>query len=266
MEMKKVFDSIRPTRSLKPEPGSFRELCYNLVVPCHRNPTACGREHHEVHSKFESVMTTIIVLNVLVISLTHYGQSQEYEAWIEGLNVFFLCLYTLEMAAKIIALTTHTYLNSLWNMFDGFLVFAGWLSLIVSSVAPDFNSSFLLLLRALRLLRGLQLIRRVRGLRVLTEALVSSIPALANVSGLLLLMFFIYAIFGVSLFGTFSWRQTRRKVAARCIGGLIFGRLTRPFSCFFAAARAKTGTRSCCTSPSTNPFGVPSTSTRSCCS
>lgn len=41
-----------------------------------------------------------------------------------------------------------------------------------------------------------------RGLRTLFNTLLSSLPAVFNVGSLLFLMFFIYAILGMNLFGT----------------------------------------------------------------
>lgn len=56
-------------------------------------------------------------------------------------------------------------------------------------------------LRVFRVLRLLRLIQRAKGLKVLVQTLLYALPSLTNVVLLLTLIFFIYAILGMGLFG-----------------------------------------------------------------
>lgn len=60
---------------------------------------------------------------------------------------------------------------------------------------------FVPLLRVLRVLRIVKLIPKAKGLRVLMMTLLWSLPAFLNISCVLLLCMFIYAIIGMNLFG-----------------------------------------------------------------
>ena len=62
--------------------------------------------------------------------------------------------------------------------------------------------TLLRVIRVFRIGRVLRLIKAAKGLRKLLFALVISLPALFNIGMLLCLFLFIYAIFGMSLFGT----------------------------------------------------------------
>lgn len=60
------------------------------------------------------------------------------------------------------------------------------------------------LLRSLRIFRVLRVLRLVKGsrhIRILLETLWHSIPALGNIFAFLCLVFFIYSVLGVSMFG-----------------------------------------------------------------
>lgn len=50
--------------------------------------------------------------------------------------------------------------------------------------------------------RVFRLIKRAKSLKIIFETFVVTIPALANVGGLLMLMLYLYSILGVSLFAT----------------------------------------------------------------
>ena len=100
------------------------------------------------------------------------------------------------MALKLAALGVRDYVRDSWNIFDGLLV-------VGSLVLQPFDNltSTLLMVRVFRICRLFRIIKRARGLRMLFKTLVLSLPALANISMLLLLIFFVFAVLGIKLFG-----------------------------------------------------------------
>lgn len=72
----------------------------------------------------------------------------------------------------------------------------------VVDLATTSDLPFLPLLRMLRVARMFRLIPRARGLNVLMQTLVFSIPALANVGSVLFLFLFVFAVVGMNLFGS----------------------------------------------------------------
>jgi len=77
---------------------------------------------------------------------------------------------------------------------------------VIAQNNADFDSPFdatiLRVARMVRLLRVLRLTKRFKNLRLLSETLVLALPALFNIGSLLFLLFFLYAVMGVDLFGT----------------------------------------------------------------
>jgi voltage-gated sodium channel len=79
-----------------------------------------------------------------------------------------------------------------WNVFDFIIVAACFL---------PFEGNAVTVLRLLRLLRVLKLVRVLPQLQLLVSALLKSVPSMAYVGLLLLLLFYVYAVAGVFLFG-----------------------------------------------------------------
>merc|ERR1719506_1038881 len=92
------------------------------------------------------------------------------------------------------------YFKSAWNLFDFSIV---WLTIFGYIITAVFNVSIGPVAGAVRAFRIGRLIRLVRGapkLRELINTLVLTLPALGNISAVLFLLYFIYAVMGVQLF------------------------------------------------------------------
>ncbi|PNH00529.1 Sodium channel protein type 5 subunit alpha, partial [Tetrabaena socialis] len=162
--------------------------------------------HRVATSKgFEWLVVVVIVANVVFMAMVHTDMSSMWQGIMSFSNLVFTSLFVLEAALKIAAWGGF-YFRDAWNCFDFFVVLAS-----VTSVALDFsntrNLSFMPALRVLRIVRVFRLIRSAEGMRKLMATLVTSLPALANVGGVMLLFFFIYAIIGVNLFAGIKYGE-----------------------------------------------------------
>jgi hypothetical protein len=98
------------------------------------------------------------------------------------------------------------YIRNAWNILDFIVVVASMVDLIVFINGNSSGGSLksLKALRVLRALRPLRVIGRNEGLRLVVNALISSIPAMANVLMVCLLFLMIFAIMGINFYkGTF---------------------------------------------------------------
>ncbi len=113
---------------------------------------------------------------------------------LHALNVAILAIFVAEIALKIVAHGRRTvdYFRDGWNVFDCLIV-----TLCLLPVAGPFAA----VLRLARVLRLLRLVSALPKLQLLVGALLKSLSAMGYVSLLLALLFYIYAVVGVHLFG-----------------------------------------------------------------
>eukprot|EP01006_Ploeotia_vitrea_P048081 TRINITY_DN67195_c4_g2_i1.p1 TRINITY_DN67195_c4_g2~~TRINITY_DN67195_c4_g2_i1.p1 ORF type:complete len:577 (-),score=35.41 TRINITY_DN67195_c4_g2_i1:23-1753(-) len=109
---------------------------------------------------------------------------------------FFLFLPpTPQLLLKIWACTPMLFWKEHWNRFDFVVVTVSVFGLIFN--AGGGASAF----RALRVLRVLRVIKSAKGLQHLLKTLVFSLPAMYNITALLFVVFFVFAILGMGLLG-----------------------------------------------------------------
>jgi hypothetical protein len=89
-----------------------------------------------------------------------------------------------------------SYLSDEWNQMDFFIVMTS----IVDMSLDGLEIKFIKILRMLRALRPLRFLSSNVELKLLVNALISSLGGLFNVLIVLLVVFLIYAIVGVSLY------------------------------------------------------------------
>uniref|UniRef100_A0A8C4NVX2 Voltage-dependent N-type calcium channel subunit alpha n=1 Tax=Dicentrarchus labrax TaxID=13489 RepID=A0A8C4NVX2_DICLA len=152
-----------------------------------------------VSPPFEYAIMTLIALNTVVLMMKFYGAPDLYEAMLKYLNIVFTALFTLECILKIIAFGPLNYLKAAWNVFDFVTVLGSITDILVTEIKDKMiNLSFLRLFRAARLIK---LLRQGYTIRILLWTFVQSFKALPYVCLLIAMLFFIYAIIGMQVFG-----------------------------------------------------------------
>lgn len=136
----------------------------------------------------------VIMLSIVPLALHHYGQSPEFQAVLEGFNLTFLIIFLVEAAVKIAALTPREYFRNGWNVLDFVTAVLSCASFIGS------QGSVAALLRMARVGRLLRLVKFSKNLQRMARTLVMAALSLVNVSTVLALALFLYAILGVGLF------------------------------------------------------------------
>uniref|UniRef100_A0A6I8NPH1 Sodium channel protein n=1 Tax=Ornithorhynchus anatinus TaxID=9258 RepID=A0A6I8NPH1_ORNAN len=143
------------------------------------------------------VITLCIVLNTLFMALEHYDMSPSLQATLNTGNNVFTAIFTIEMCLKIIALDPYYYFRRPWNIFDSFVVMLSFIELGLGYIIKN----NLLLLRSLRLLRVFKLAKSWPTLNTLIKIIGNSVGALGNLTLVLAIIVFIFAVFGMQLFG-----------------------------------------------------------------
>jgi voltage-gated sodium channel len=144
---------------------------------------------------FHHGIVAVIVLAGIVAGLeTSPAIVQRYGPMLHALDLLILGIFVVEALLKMAAHGRRPWLYFAdgWNVFD-FLI-------IVICVLPV-GGPFAAVLRLARALRLLRLVSALPKLQLLVGALLKSLSAMGYVALLLALMFYIYGVAGIHLFG-----------------------------------------------------------------
>uniref|UniRef100_A0A8D0HP20 Sodium channel protein n=1 Tax=Sphenodon punctatus TaxID=8508 RepID=A0A8D0HP20_SPHPU len=140
-------------------------------------------------------ITLCIVMNTLFMALEHYKMTKEFENMLYVGNLVFTGIFTAEMIFKVIALDPYYYFQQGWNIFDSIIVTLSLMELGLSSMG---NLSVLL---SFRLLRVFKLAKSWPTLNTLIKIIGNSVGALGNLTLVLAIIVFIFAVVGMQVFG-----------------------------------------------------------------
>ncbi|XP_075415536.1 sodium channel protein type 4 subunit alpha [Tenrec ecaudatus] len=154
-------------------------------------------------------ITICIVLNTLFMAMEHYPMTEHFDNVLSVGNLVFTGIFTAEMVLKLIALDPYEYFQQGWNIFDSIIV---TLSLVELGLA---NVQGLSVLRSFRLLRVFKLAKSWPTLNMLIKIIGNSVGALGNLTLVLAIIVFIFAVVGMQLFGK-SYKDCVCKIASDC--------------------------------------------------
>ena len=167
------------------KPDSFRKACYRIV-----------------HSGyFESFILFLIVMSSFKLAIDTYLPTDDADVILASsyIDNSFNVLFAIECVLKIIAfgffMDDGSYLRDSWNQLDFIIVCSSLVDMSVASI----NVPFIKILRLLRTLRPLRFISHNINMKIVVTALLESAGPIANVSIVVLLIFLMFSIFGMSM-------------------------------------------------------------------
>ncbi|CAB3996293.1 voltage-dependent N-type calcium channel subunit alpha-1B-like [Paramuricea clavata] len=152
---------------------------------------------------FEYFIMLLIVLNTLTMMMKYYNEPATYRTYLNRFNEVFTFLFTLEAVLKLYVFRRN-YFRDGWNCFDFVIVLGSLVDFIIthgSSGEVPFDVSMFRIFRAARLVK---LLKRGYTIRILLWTFLQSFKSLPYVGIMIGLLFFIYAIIGMQLFGKVS--------------------------------------------------------------
>uniref|UniRef100_A0A4W4FWJ6 Voltage-dependent L-type calcium channel subunit alpha n=1 Tax=Electrophorus electricus TaxID=8005 RepID=A0A4W4FWJ6_ELEEL len=153
-------------------------------------------------SYFEYLMFFLIMLNTLCLGIQHCNQSDHITKVSDNLNVIFTVLFTIEMIVKLIAFKAKGYFGDPWNVFDFLIVVGSIVDVVLSQVDYEENAQVsITFFRLFRVLRLIKLLNRSEGIRNLLWTFIKSFQAFPHVALLIVMLFFIYSVIGMQVFG-----------------------------------------------------------------
>ncbi|XP_011347419.1 voltage-dependent calcium channel type A subunit alpha-1 isoform X3 [Ooceraea biroi] len=155
-----------------------------------------------VSTPFEYFIMILIVLNTLLLMMKFHQQTEQYKNTLKYMNMCFTGMFTIECILKIAAFGVKNFFKDAWNTFDFITVIGSIVDALVIEFGENFiNVGFLRLFRAARLIK---LLRQGYTIRILLWTFVQSFKALPYVCLLIAMLFFIYAIIGMQVFGNIA--------------------------------------------------------------
>ncbi|XP_008850050.1 voltage-dependent L-type calcium channel subunit alpha-1D isoform X1 [Nannospalax galili] len=176
-------------------------------------------------SPFEYMMFVLIMLNTLCLAMQHYEQSKVFNDAMDILNMVFTGVFTVEMVLKVIAFKPKGYFSDAWNTFDSLIVIGSIIDVALSEADPtesenvptatpgnseESNRISITFFRLFRVMRLVKLLSRGEGIRTLLWTFIKSFQALPYVALLIAMLFFIYAVIGMQMFGKVAMRDNNQ--------------------------------------------------------
>lgn len=150
-----------------------------------------------INSKyFNYFIFSLILLSAVIIGLETYPEfSKKHYDILTLVDRIIIALFTLEIALKIISNGKRPwrYFSDPWNIFDFVIV--------AICLIPLNDTHYFAVFRVLRVLRILRMITIFPKLRLIISALLKSIPSMGYIIMLIGVLFYVYAIVGVFVFG-----------------------------------------------------------------
>ncbi|XP_068234730.1 muscle calcium channel subunit alpha-1-like isoform X2 [Palaemon carinicauda] len=180
---------------------------------------------------FEYGIFVLIMLNTISLAMKFRGEPAAYTHALDILNLIFTAVFALEFVLKIMAFRFKYYFGDAWNVFDFIIVLGSFIDIVYSEVnklvtnqaqaaaasmdteyyrnrkqenPPDWPGSNLFSINFFRLFRVMRLVKLLskgEGIRTLLWTFIKSFQALPYVALLILLLFFIYGVVGMQVFG-----------------------------------------------------------------
>ncbi|KAJ8934780.1 hypothetical protein NQ318_005622, partial [Aromia moschata] len=169
---------------------------------------------------FTGMFTVECLLKIIAFGVRYHESPPLLSDILAAMNILFTFLFLCETVLKLIAFGIKNFFKDPWNTFDFITVIGSIIDAMVVEfgkkdveisafkkwVQENFiNVGFLRLFRAARLIK---LLRQGYTIRILLWTFVQSFKALPYVCLLIAMLFFIYAIIGMQVFGNIAENPT----------------------------------------------------------
>lgn len=142
---------------------------------------------------FNNFVVCVILINAVLIGLSTYLTDSAALRIIAGFETVCVGIYIVEIVLRFLARdSTRAFLRDGWNIFD--------IVIVAAALVPASNGIGPVL-RILRVFRVLRLVKTIPQLRLIVTVLLRSVASMKYVALLAAILFYVYAVIGVKLFG-----------------------------------------------------------------
>merc|ERR1719219_2293591 len=155
----------------------------------------------------EYTVFVAIMLNTLSLAMKYYEQPKVYTEVLDALNIIFTVFFTLEFLLKLGAFKFKNYFADPWNAFDFVIVLGSLIDIGMARLNPGNDMISVSFFRLFRVMRLVKLLSKGEGIRTLLWTFIKSFQALPWVALLIILIFFIYGVVGMQVFGKIALQE-----------------------------------------------------------
>ncbi|CAF3545985.1 unnamed protein product [Rotaria sp. Silwood1] len=151
---------------------------------------------------FEYAIFSLIMINTVVLAMKYNKQPDNYSKALDYLNIVFTAIFALEFVLKMAAFHFRNYFSDPSNCCDFVIVVGSLIDILYTDIiAPGTNVISINFFRLFRVMRLVKVLSRGEGIRTLLWTFIKSFQALPYVALLIAMLFFIYAVIGMQMFG-----------------------------------------------------------------
>lgn len=152
------------------------------------------------HKAFQRFILFIIIFNSAIMGIETISGLPDKVVLVLGLfNNICLWIFIIEMLLKFLAYGMD-YFKDPWNWFDMVIIGTSLISALPFMAALR-AFRVLRVLRSLKALRSMRLVSSIHHLQIILVAIVRSVPSILWTGLLMILIYYIFALIGVNLFG-----------------------------------------------------------------
>lgn len=134
-----------------------------------------------------------------MLAVTHFGESDTVADVLWYGNLLFYVVFLVEAIVKLMSMGKK-YFADKWNIFDFVVVAGSTASTIIPFFVKGKISPVANTVRALRMGLAVRLMKRAKSMQDIVSTILENMPALINVSTLMCLIMFVYAVIGVQIY------------------------------------------------------------------
>jgi len=146
------------------------------------------------HHTVQMTILFLIVINSIFMGIATFDFITENEfnsETFEAIDTLFLSIFTFELILQFVAVGFRLFLDG-WLFLDFFVVMISWIG--------DIGGVKFQIMRSFRIFRSLRLITRVKMMKELVTALLTSLPSMSAIIVFMLIIVYIFAVMLTDLY------------------------------------------------------------------
>lgn len=148
----------------------------------------------------------VIVLDIIILSSYYDSANKTYKYNLELIHMFLNLFFLIEFALKLLGYGYIGYFHDVWNKFEFFIIMTIIFDVLAFFLYKNlfipikFTIKIIQGMRALKILLLLKIFSKVKSVQKLLQTLKLSLPMVLNIFSLMMLIYYIYVIFGCNSF------------------------------------------------------------------